>query len=96
MDTQDELWKAYGDGKIMKYNGISAMPSLHISMVFIFALVGWRRNRYLGISLTIFVFLIIIGCVHLGWHYAVDAYVAIILTLFVWWLASKLLVLVDL
>jgi hypothetical protein len=96
VDTQDKLWEAYGEGKVMKYNGISAMPSMHISMVFIFTLVCWRRNRYLGILLTTFMLMIIIGCIHLGWHYAVDAYVAIILTLFIWWFARKLLVLVDL
>jgi len=96
LDTQEKLWEAYENSKISKYNGISAMPSMHISMMFIFVSVCWRRHRYLGIALSVFTVLIMFGCVHLGWHYAIDAYVAIVLTWFIWWFAGKLLALVDL
>ncbi|MBW2186739.1 MAG: phosphatase PAP2 family protein [Deltaproteobacteria bacterium] len=60
------------------------MPSMHVATSTLFALLGWRSNRALGIILTIFLVIIMIGSIHLGWHYAIDGYVAIIGTWLVW------------
>ena len=84
LDTQEKLWKEYKESKIDLGNGISAMPSMHVSMVFLFALLGWRSNRLIGIMFSIYVIIIMIGSVHLGWHYAIDGYVAILGTLVIW------------
>ena len=91
LDTQEKLWEAYGSSEIGKFNGISAMPSMHMSMVFIFALVGWHRHRWLGIALTVFAVLMMIGCIHLAWHYAIDGYAAIVCTWLIWWAVGRLL-----
>ena len=91
LDTQEMLWKAYRSSEITKFNGISAMPSMHMSLAFIFALVGFHRHRLLGIVLTVFAVLIMIGCVHLGWHYAIDGYVAVVFTWLIWWFVGRLL-----
>ena len=80
------LWAADGSNGIGR--GISAMPSMHLSIACVFALLGWRISRTLGIAGTIFLVLILIGSVHLGYHYAIDGYVAIIATLAIWWLSG--------
>ena len=67
------------------------MPSLHIAITVLFALVGWRINRYVGILLTAYVVITQIGAVILGWHYAVDGYVSILLTILIWKLVNKYL-----
>ena len=64
---------------------------MHVSMAFLFALVGWRASRILGIGFTVFMVLIMIGSVHLGWHYAIDGYAAIVGTWLIWWAVGWLL-----
>lgn len=84
LDTQDMLWKAYKENKIELGSGISAMPSMHVSMALLFALLGWRKNRLFGIMFSVYVAIIMVGSVHLGWHYAIDGYAAILGTLLIW------------
>jgi hypothetical protein len=83
--AQDYLWKAYTDQSITFFSGISAMPSMHISLSFLFALVGWRTGRKTGIFFTVYLLLMMIGSIHLGWHYAVDGYFSILSTGAIWW-----------
>ena len=91
LDVQEMLWDTYEKGGIGFGSGISAMPSIHVSMVFLFALVGWKTGRVLGILFTVFAVLIVIGSVHLGWHYAIDDYAAILGTWLIWWGVGLLL-----
>ena len=93
LQIQEMLWETYEKGGIGFGSGISAMPSMHVSMVFLFALVGWRSARALGVGLTAYSILIVIGSVHLGWHYAIDDYAAIVGTWLIWrgvgWLLNR-------
>ncbi len=90
LDAQQMLWESYTNEKAHEVAGISAMPSMHVSMVVLFALIGWKTNRRAGLSLTIYALIILIGCVHLAWHYAIDAYLAIVLTCLIWWIVGKM------
>jgi hypothetical protein len=90
LDIQEELWVAYQNKTVAPLRGITAMPSMHVSSAFLFALVGCRTNRYIGIPLTVVAILVGLGCVHLGWHYAVDAYAAILGTWLIWWAVGRL------
>ena len=89
--NQIGIWKAYENHVWLPFGGISAMPSLHIAITVLFALAGWRINRYIGILLTAYVLITQIGAVILGWHYAVDGYVSILLTILIWKLVNKYL-----
>lgn len=64
------------------------MPSMHVAGAMLFALLGWRTNRWLGILLSINVVLILCATVFLGWHYAVDGYASIIATPMIWWVVG--------
>jgi len=87
---QDALWSHYIAGRQSPYTGISAMPSIHVSMPVLYTLVGWRTWKPLGIAFFVYGVIILLGSVHLGWHYAVDGYVSIIGVLVLWWVAGRL------
>ncbi len=70
LDTQQLLWDGY-TGKTAPI-GISAFPSMHNASALLFALATARRSRALGIAFGIYCGIILVGSVHLGWHYAVD------------------------
>jgi PAP2 superfamily len=66
--------------------GISAMPSLHVGKVwFAFLLVqhrfGWNWVTWATLAFALLMF---VGSVHLGWHYAVDGIVSIVLVTLLW------------
>lgn len=83
--SQKALWDAYKSGIHMSFGGgISAMPSLHVAMAVLCALVVWKINRFIGGVLWGYAIIILIGSVHLGWHYAVDGYISIIVTIIIW------------
>lgn len=67
--------------------GISAMPSLHVAIAFLCFLVAWEYGRHWWAKLLGFLFFafILVGSVHLGWHYAVDGIVSIVVTGLIWW-----------
>ena len=85
LGVQDLLWDAY-TGKLTgsMVNGISAMPSMHVATSTLFAIVGWRTSRRLGMVLTAFAIVIQLGSVHLGWHYAIDGYASAALAVGLW------------
>lgn len=85
MWAQDYLWTAYETRSAGVAAGISAMPSMHIVMATLVALVVQRRA--LGLA---FLAVMLVACVHLGWHYAVDLYVGVLIGLALWWLAGRL------
>ena len=83
LPVQDELWQGYVDNSVI-VRGISAMPSMHNGSALLFALAGYQVSRFAGHLLTAHAILIFIGSIHLGWHYAVDSYLAWMLTLAIW------------
>jgi hypothetical protein len=91
LDLQRILWKGYvSPASAPFYEGISAMPSLHVALPVLFALLAWRTHRALFWAMTAFAVLIFIGSIHLAWHYALDGYVAAAGVLVFWWVAGRL------
>ncbi len=90
INVMNELWKNYETG-VGLVNGISAMPSMHVGTSVLFAKLGFASGkRWLGWLLTAFASMIMIGSVHLTWHYAVDGYAGALIAVFGWWLAGRL------
>jgi hypothetical protein len=87
---QRVLWEDYIGQVDNPFNGISAMPSLHVAMPVLFALAAWRVHRALGIALGIYAFSTLLGSVLLGWHYAVDGYVGIVGMIGIWLWSGRL------
>lgn len=84
VEGQKLLWWFHTEGIKMPYIGISAMPSIHVGVAVLFAILGWRANRILGFGFTAYAILIQLGSIHLGWHYAVDGYFGAILAGMIW------------
>lgn len=90
LGVQEMLWEGYETNLLGRGNGISAMPSMHVSAAVLFFLVCRRVDRRLGWFMAAFVGVTLVGSVHLGWHYAIDGYVSILLTWPLWRLAGWL------
>lgn len=84
LDMQATLLSNYYLREIALASGITAMPSMHVSIAWLMALLGWRVSRFTGYVFSIYCGFIIVGSVHLAWHYAVDGYVSIVLTTLIW------------
>lgn len=64
--------------------GISAMPSVHVTMAVLFAIAGFQIGRRTGRVMTALALVIWIGSIHLGWHYATDGIVGTAMILAIW------------
>ncbi len=87
--NQDYLWYDFQHRLTGLGTGISAFPSVHIAGATLIALLLFaieRRLVWIGIG---FVILMEVGSVRLGWHYAIDGYLAIPLTVSLWWLMGR-------
>jgi hypothetical protein len=84
LHNQSYLIKAHGGDRLSIGGGISAMPSVHNGLAFLFALAAWRVSRPLGCLLGSYAAVIWVGSVHLGWHYGLDGVVAVALTILIW------------
>lgn len=91
IDVQRWLWWTYETDTPGPGRGISAMPSLHVAMAVIYILFWKRIHPWLGWIAAAFLVITLIGSVHLGYHYAIDGYVAIVVTLLIWWGVGRLL-----
>lgn len=88
LNVHDLLIQGYLDGGLAR--GISAMPSMHVASSVLLTLYAFSYARWAGWIMVAFTGIIMLGSVHLAWHYAIDGYVSVFLMLFLWWLAQKL------
>ena len=91
IEVQETLWAKYEAGEAVTLGGISAMPSMHIATVTLMTLVAWAHGRWLGLVVTAFSLVILVGSVHLAWHYAIDGYASIIGTVVLWYAVGRFL-----
>lgn len=88
--NQRALWDLSERAQWAPFGGISAMPSLHVGISALLAIIAWGRYRRVAYLLWIYAALIQIGSVVLGWHYAVDGYVGGGFAALSWILAGRL------
>ncbi|MGI9353383.1 MAG: phosphatase PAP2 family protein [Rhizobiaceae bacterium] len=90
-EVKEMLWNHYtGVSENNLVRGISAMPSMHVSLAFLLVLFGWSKGPVARAFYSVFALVIGLGSVHLLWHYAIDGYVAIIATWIIWMVSGVL------
>lgn len=85
------LIESYRSGESVFGSGISAMPSVHVAIAFLNALLFASHSRSIAAAGWAFAFIILLGSVYTGWHYAVDGYVSVVVVLVIWCLVSRAL-----
>ncbi|CUB02757.1 phosphatase PAP2 family protein [Marinomonas fungiae] len=89
LNTQHMLWESYTSQSSTLGTGISAMPSMHVSIATLMALATHSLKKELGILFWGYAIMIMIGSVHLGWHYALDGYIGALMTYGIWLSVGK-------
>jgi len=89
LHMQDTLWQGYQEGGTNLIKGITAMPSMHVAIAVLFALLAGRTNRWFGLAMSGFAVVIFLGSIHLAWHYAIDGYLAAGMTVVIWWAVGR-------
>jgi len=87
-EYQSILMEMYESPEI-RFNGISALPSLHVGTSFMLLLLFWK-TRFAREFLILFNIIIYVGSIVLGWHYAIDGLISIPVALGCWWVAGKI------
>jgi hypothetical protein len=65
-------------------SGITAMPSMHCAVAFLYWLAVRRISKRWGVFFAAFFFVIWVSSVHLAYHYAVDGIVSLIAVAAIW------------
>jgi PAP2 superfamily len=86
LDVQQGLWTLHVAKSAEA--SVSAMPSMHNGSALLFALASAGWWPWIRRFLWAYVAVIFMGSIHLGYHYAVDSYVAWALTLAIWRVAG--------
>jgi hypothetical protein len=69
------LWEAHSTGVVRIGAGISAAPSIHCAISFLFVFASWRTRLFpLAVAYATVIWL---GSVHLGWHYFADGLISL-------------------
>jgi membrane-associated phospholipid phosphatase len=84
LNVQDQLLSWYRDDAALLGAGIAAMPSMHVAQAFLFFFAMRHKPRWVSLLFGAFAVFILVASVHVGYHYAVDGYVAIVLAAIVW------------
>jgi hypothetical protein len=83
-DLQHALWSTYAAGRMAFGSGISAFPSMHVSMATLWVIVGFMAGRAFGLAAVAFLAFVQLASVALGWHYAIDGLASMVATPLVW------------
>lgn len=90
IEIQQQLLDWYRSGEHGLGSGITSMPSMHVALAFLYVLVMHRINRTLTWVFAIFCLMILLGSVHLAYHYAIDGYFSIAVTALIWFATAPM------
>lgn len=89
--VQGMLLEWYASAEDGLGSGITAMPSMHCAIAFLYYLAMRRISPKLGAFFGVFFAVTWIGSVHLAYHYAVDGLVSLIAVAAIWKLSQAVL-----
>jgi hypothetical protein len=84
LENQERLWLTY-----RTWGGITAMPSMHLAIATVVSLAAvttWRPLVFVVLPIWL---LMLLGSVHLGWHYAVDSYAGVLAAAILWVVSGR-------
>lgn len=84
LNTQKGLWAAYAEFDQSRGSGISAFPSVHLSVATVVAIYLYERSALLLPIGVFWVTAILFMSVYSGYHYAIDGYVSIAVMAAIW------------
>ncbi len=84
LPVQEMLLDWYGSAENGLGSGITAMPSMHCAIAFLYWLAMRRIDRAWGLFFGVFAAITWISSVHLAYHYAVDGLVSLIAIAAIW------------
>jgi hypothetical protein len=87
LKVQDMLWAGYVKGDMV--SGISAMPSMHVASSVLMMLYAYSYAQLAGRLMAVFLAMILIASVVLGWHYAADGYAGVLIAWGCWVAAGR-------
>lgn len=88
---QAYLWALHELGKPGFGSGISAFPSMHVALITLNALFVGETSRRWAMLMWAYVAFVAMSSVYLGWHYAIDGYVSIVVVTLVYHLFKRAL-----
>jgi hypothetical protein len=77
------------DHSLIKINAMSAMPSMHVAVCWLVLLYIWQFKSTLKYAMLAYTIFMLFGSFTLGWHYAIDGYVGIIIASIVWYAVGR-------
>ena len=89
--VQGMLLEWYANAQDGLGSGITAMPSMHCAIAFLYWIAMRRISKPWGAFFAVFFFITWIGSVHLAYHYAVDGLVSLVAVAAIW-KASQLII----
>ncbi len=91
LDVQELLLEWHGKGENGLGSGITAMPSMHVAIAFLFWIAVRRIHSGWGAAFGAFFAITWISSVHLAYHYAVDGLVSVLAVIAIWWASQRII-----
>lgn len=91
LPVQEMLLDRYANANSGLGSGITAMPSMHCAIAFLYWIAVRRIDSRWGAFFGVFFFITWISSVHLAYHYAVDGLVSLLAVAAIWWLSQRII-----
>lgn len=91
LPVQEMLLDRYANADSGLGSGITAMPSMHCAIAFLYWIAVRRISAKWGAFFGVFFFVTWISSVHLAYHYAVDGLVSLLAVAAIWWTSQHII-----
>jgi len=91
LQVQEMLLEWFAEAENGLGSGITAMPSMHCAIAFLYWIAMRRISSRAGVFFAVFFFITWISSVHLAYHYAVDGLVSLIAVAAIWTASGRII-----